>query len=102
MTDKPVITVTATVMDGTVVRWYRALGDAHIHRPFLSASRNGVKVHEGYLHEMPADCVKAAEDAYEVLRYRRDADMSRLATHVSTGPSNGPLTPVEEASAHEV
>ena len=98
MTDKPVITVTATIMDGTVVRWYRAFGDAQTRRPFLSASRNGVKVHEGYLHEIPDEVLQVAQEAYGKLRRTPGADLSELATHINKGPLNGPLVPVEEAT----
>lgn len=95
-----IVTVTSTVMDGTVVRWHRSLQAAEHHRPILSASRNGVQTHNDvYLHEIPAEVLRTANDAYEKLRRDRAADVRHLATHVNRGPSNGPLIPIEEASS---
>jgi hypothetical protein len=94
-----IITVKTTIMDGTVVRWYRRLDDANIHRPVLSASRNGVRVHDVYLHEIPDEVLSVAQDAYAVLRRDPHADVHHLATHVNRGPTNGPLVPVEEVGS---
>lgn len=71
-----IVTVNATVMDGTVVRWYR---DADDHNEIVSASRNGVLVY-CLLHEAE-EILPAARAAYEMLRADRDADLSHLATH---------------------
>jgi len=92
-----IVTVTSTIMDGTVVRWYRTLPDAQIHRPILSVSRAGVRVHDVYLHEVPDEALAIAQDAWAVLRRDPRHDVRYLATHVNRGPSNGPLVPVEEA-----
>lgn len=95
MTD-PVITVKATVFDGTVVRWHRSLTAAENHHPFLSASRNGVMVHGEYLTDIPDELVAAARAAYEELRRNHDADLKHLATHRNRGFPNGPLEPVQK------
>jgi len=91
-----IVTVTATTMDGTVVRWYRDLADAQTYRPILAASRAGVMAPYGYLTDIPPEWMQAATQAHETLRRDPGADMSRLATHVNQGPANGPLVPVEE------
>lgn len=91
-----VITVTATVMSGTVVRWFRELRDAEHNRPVLSASRDGVLIADGvYLHTLPAEWLAAAAAAYEQLRRDRGADMSGLATH-RRAAMFGQLEPVGE------
>ncbi|MGP3917683.1 hypothetical protein [Nonomuraea sp. 10N515B] len=91
-----IVTVNTTIMDGTVVRWFRSLDAAQTQRQVMSASRHGVRV-EVYLHEIPGEALRAANGAYETLRRDRNADVRHLATHVNRGPSNGPLVPVGEA-----
>lgn len=95
MTEPPVITVTATVMDGQVARWHRTVEAATIHRAMLSASRNGVSVHAEYLTDVPQEWIDAARAAHAELAADRGADMRRLATHRNRGFGNGPLVPVE-------
>lgn len=92
-----IVTVAKAAVDGTIVRWHTCLDAARIYQPAMTASRHGVRV-EAYLHEIPAEQLRAAQRAYDALRADRNADMSHLATHVNRGPSNGPLVPVEEAS----
>jgi hypothetical protein len=92
-----VVTVTATVMDGTVVRWHRNTAAAEDCRAELaSASRNGVLV-RGYLHELPPGVLVAAERVHERLSADRRADFRYLATHRRDGLA-GPLVPVREGS----
>ncbi|MFB4273032.1 hypothetical protein [Nonomuraea sp. GTA35] len=91
-----IVTVTKAARDGSVVRWHTCLAAAETFRPVMTADRHGVRVN-AYLHEIPAEALRAAEQAYETLRRDREADVSHLATHVHRGPSNGPLVPVEEA-----
>ena len=88
---RPVVTVTPTIMDGTVVRWYASLADAEAHRPTVSASRNCVLEH---LEDVPADWRAAADAAHFAMRFNRHADMSSLATHTKTR-FMGPLAPVD-------
>ncbi|MGW6502968.1 hypothetical protein [Nonomuraea angiospora] len=87
-----------TFSNETMVRWFRSLEAAQTQRHVMSATRHGVRV-EVYLHEIPAEALRAAQNAYEVLRRDRNADVNYLATHVNRGPANGPLVPVEEASS---
>lgn len=103
MTSPPpeaVITVKATIMSGTVVRWYRTVGDAEHQQPVLSASREGVAVHASYLTQIPELWVLDAKRAFEQLHQDRNADMSSWATHQPrkvSGFRSGPLDPVERA-----
>jgi dihydrodipicolinate synthase/N-acetylneuraminate lyase len=92
----PVITVTATVMDGQVARWYRSVEDATIHRAVLSASRSGVSVYAEFLTDVPQEWIDAAKAAHAELAADRNADVRHLATHRNRGFSNGPLEPVEK------
>ncbi|TDC30086.1 hypothetical protein E1211_24895 [Micromonospora sp. 15K316] len=78
-----IITVTPTIGDGTVVRWYPA--DTHTDlipatMPAVSASRNGVLVNT-YLHAVPEEVMTAAHEVWEQLRRDHDADVTALATH---------------------
>lgn len=93
----PVITVTPTVQSGTVIRWHRDLLAAENNTPVLSASRDGVRVHDAYLNTIPATWVANATEVYEHLAAVRDADLSHLATHRRSGLS-GPLEPVTRES----
>jgi hypothetical protein len=90
-----VVTVTPTIMDGTVVRWHPDLNAATHRRPWISASRNGVSVHTTYLTDVPDEVVTAAREAYEVLRRDRHADLQHLATHRDSVVLNGPLVPAD-------
>lgn len=94
----PVVTVTATIMDGTVVRWHRSLSAAECHAPTVTASRNGVMVPNGYVTDVPPEWMQAATQAYEKLRRAPRADMKHLATHRHNIVANGPLVPVEEVA----
>ncbi len=83
--DGRVVTVTPTIMDGLVVRWYRDLDAAQAGgaiASMASASRNGVLVH-GYLHEVPERVLAEARRAHRLLSERRDADdeVRAMATH---------------------
>lgn len=71
-----IVTVTPTVQDGTVVRWYSAKGDIPLAE-IASASRNMLLV----LDETPVDVRDAAEAAHRELSKKRDADMRHYATH---------------------
>lgn len=76
-----VCTVTPTIMDGTVVRWYRSVSDAENRNEMLSASRNGVLV-RGYLHEVPAEALARANEAFEILRDKGPRELVQgMATH---------------------
>ena len=95
----PVVIVTTTVTDGTVVRWHRDVRAAELHRPVLSASRNGVAVHAEYLTCIPDEWVDAAKRAHKMLRDVRGANLGHLATHHVRGLGAGPVEPItREAS----
>jgi hypothetical protein len=97
MSETPVILVGGTVMSGTVVRWYRSVADAEIHRPVLEAARRGVNLGPTeYLTDIPDEWIAAARDAHQQLVADRHADLSHLATHRhGRGLLNGPLEPVD-------
>jgi hypothetical protein len=97
--NEPVITVTATLMDGQVVRWYRSVEDATIHRSVLSASRSRVGVSVEDLTDVSDEWIAAARAAHAELKASRSADLRRLATHGHRGPSNGPLVPASDEGA---
>lgn len=78
-----IVTVTPTIMDGTVVRWYydeTPLAELSSHQPQVSASRHGVLVH-AYLHTLPDGLLTLAQDVCRQLQRDRDADVRHLATH---------------------
>lgn len=93
-----IITVSPTIMDGTVVRWYHdrtPLDALHAHQPAVSASRNGVLVH-GYLDAIGDDVLGAAKDVQQLLARNRYADVQHLATHRQRGMF-GPYEPIPVA-----
>lgn len=90
---KPVITVTPTIMSGTVVCWYRNLAAANQHQPIVSASRDGVMIHGDQWLRDVEPFLEAASEAYRVLGPFPDADLRHLATHRSKGLM-GPLEEV--------
>lgn len=92
-----VVTVTPTIQDGTVVRWYRSEIAAERRMVMISASRNGVAIGEHLSNgEVPPETLAAAEAAHAELRANRDADMSVYATHRRTNSPWAPLVPVRE------
>lgn len=77
-----VCTVSPTIQDGTVVRWYRSEIAAEHRMVMVSASRNGVIVGEHLSNgEVPDVVMSAAELVHKVLREDSHADMSAWATH---------------------
>lgn len=80
--DPLIVTVTATIMDGQVVRWHLSEYSAKRVKPIVSASRNGVRI-EAWLHELPEGLLAAAREAWETLRRR--GDVKHLATHYTRG-----------------
>lgn len=93
----PVITVTPTIMDGTVVRWYTGALAAEQSRPLLSASRQGVMIHGDVLiADLPASWIEAAQDAHG--RIAAGYAVSHLATHRKPLGSRE-LIPVDEGGS---
>jgi hypothetical protein len=93
-----IVTVTPTVMDGTVVRWYAGDDPDSIGSPQVSVSRYGVLVN-GYLHEVPESVLNQAKQLHEGWQRDRNAwpDVEKLATHRRKGLL-GPLVPIEKVS----
>lgn len=93
MADAPVVTVTATIQSGAVVRWYRDAYDSA--GPCLSASRNGVMIHgDQWLTGPDAVPVQWMADATEAaIELGSGRDVKHLATHRRVGLL-GPLEPV--------
>ncbi|MFD6565362.1 hypothetical protein [Micromonospora profundi] len=96
-----IVTVTPTIMSGTVVRWYHDNDDLDRLpgiEPVASASRDGIRVGV-YLHDVPAEVMQAAEEVHETLRRDPDADLSHLATHRKRGGLGGPYEPIAAEAA---
>jgi len=93
-TEPPVVVATPTVMDGLVLRWYRAADDWERSTETISASRNGVSIHCAYLHQVPDRWLEAAQEAHRLMDAGRYAQARRLATHEPTPLFGGELRPV--------
>lgn len=78
-----IVTITPTVMDGTVLRWYDADDDTGRH-PAMSVSRNRVTVHDA--ERLGAAEAQAAAEAHAELKRDRYADVLRYATHARVRP----------------
>jgi hypothetical protein len=96
-----ICTVTPTIMDGYVVRWWRSVDHAEYGGPpSVSVSRNGIRV-EVFLHEVPDDVLEQAHAAWLLLKARAttatDYDtVQAMATHRFSGPfKNGDVVPIE-------
>ncbi|RAN92645.1 hypothetical protein GAR05_06137 [Micromonospora saelicesensis] len=89
-----IVTVTPTIGDGTVVRWYYTESDAEQPgiEPVISASRNGVRIGV-FFHQLPDGLFATAQETYEQLRRDSNADVKHLATHRRRNLF-GPLEPV--------
>ncbi len=95
-----VCTVTPTIGDGTVVRWFRSETAAEFHWAMISASRNGVIKGEHLTNgEVPPDVMTKALAAHELLLRDNDADMSALATHRRERTFGGGLIRIERAGS---
>jgi hypothetical protein len=94
-----VVIETATVMSGSVLRWYRNETAAKWGRTFVSASREGVLVADGvYLDTIPTDVLDEAKAAYRDLAAGRRERASRFVTHRQRFGSDE-LIPVEPTAA---
>jgi hypothetical protein len=87
-----IVTITPTVMDGTVLRWYAADDDTGRH-PVMSVSRNRVAVYDQGL--VTPEGALAAAEAHAALRCDRYADVRRYATHYRTRRTG--LVPITKA-----
>lgn len=102
---RPVITVTPTIMDGQVVRWFHSLHAAENMQPVVTASRNGITVDTNGVVRGRAevDALKALIEEAHLAAYalERGTDCRDLATHVRGGWT-GPLVPVFAATTEAV
>lgn len=81
MSDTELIVIAyATVMDGLVLRWYRELSHVDKHREFMSVSRNGCEIYCA-ASDVPRDAAAVAANALELLRWGKEEDARKLATH---------------------
>ena len=83
-----IVTITPTVMDGTVLRWYPR--DDASGQPAMSVSRNRVEVHEKDL--LGPEHVQAAAEAHAALKADRYADVTGYATHLKLRSGLVPIT----------
>ncbi|GIH07474.1 hypothetical protein Rhe02_55410 [Rhizocola hellebori] len=88
-----IVTVTATITDGQVVRWFTSEFSAKRVNSIVSASRNGVHI-DAWLHEIPEGLLDKARDAWHALQRRED--VKHLATHYSRFLSDD-LVPIQPA-----
>lgn len=86
-----IVTVTPTIMDGTVVRWYADLAAEDHGEELASASRNRVVWVKG-----PDSLYCTANSVHHTLRDDPNADLDYLATHRREGLF-GPLVPVGQS-----
>ena len=86
-----------TVMDGTVLRWYRDETAAEHGIEAMSASRNGVQVH-AFLHQIPDEDLANARAAHAALR-DRSGSVTHLVTHRKLGLLTPGIRPVEPTAA---
>lgn len=91
---QPVVTVLENTPGGTLVRWFRSLGDARNQAYVLVATAGRVFLGGGGdLTDVPDEWIAAARAAHRALA--DGADVSHLATHRSRFPGGGgPLEPV--------
>lgn len=80
------VTVTPTIMDGTVVRWFTTAYAMEDCRPVVSASREGVSGHHGHITPELFDAAWAAH-----LAIKAGQDVNHLATHRRRGVFSGPF-----------
>lgn len=93
-----VITVTPTIMDGTVVRWYTNLAAAENGREMASASRNRVM-----LDGAPKTIADVAYIVHAQLKTDPNTDdLKHLATHRHTSLLGHNLEPVEPTPPENV
>lgn len=86
-----IVTVTPTIMSGTVVRWFTSLEAAERCRPFLSASRDAVITHvEGIV---TPELRGLANEIYAALGNDDREAVKRLETHRRRGLT-GPMEEV--------
>lgn len=86
------VTVTPTIMDGTVVRWFGSEEAMRSVRPIVSASRNRVSGHSG--GEITPELFEAAWSAHQALKRGDNGAVVPLETHRSRGFLSDEYEPV--------
>lgn len=94
-----VVTVTPTILDGTVARWYRSETELAWGNETISASRNGVMGHGTYITPTDYDAawtahlaIKAGHDIQHLATHKRrgiTGPWQRIDALVPTGPQSG-------------
>lgn len=88
------VTVTPTIMSGTVVRWFPSEEAMRSVSPAISASRDGVMGHGG--HYLTPDLFQGAWDAH--LAIKRGDTVAHLATHRHAGLFSGEYERIEASA----
>lgn len=97
MSEQPVVVATPTVLDGTVVRWYRSMA-AYAHgQASVSASRVRVSVHDDEYQTLPPEWVALATDVHRQLARDPRADVGHVATHRHRMAFGTSLVPIHQA-----
>jgi hypothetical protein len=91
-TDQPVVVATPTVIDGTVVRWYRSMAAVRHHQVSVSASRARVSIHDDEYQTLPQEWVALAMDVHRQLAQNPRANVDHVVTHRRHGDQ---LIPVQ-------
>lgn len=87
-----IVTITPTVMDGTVLRWYDTDAADDTGRPVMSVSRNRVEVYDK--DRIDPAAARAAAESHAELKRNRLADVRRYATHMRLS-LRGDLVPLK-------
>lgn len=100
----PIVTVTPTIMSGTVVRWFTSLEAANRCEPVMSASRDRVVFHgDATADTVPKEWQDAAQMAHVALAaqgHRYYAPTPESVTVLATHEHRlfGDVLPIGEAS----
>lgn len=81
MAERPVVVAVPTVMDGTVVRWFRSMAAWQHHQVSVSASRHRVSVHDDEFQTLPQEWVALAIDVHHHLARDPRTGVGHVVTH---------------------
>jgi hypothetical protein len=91
----PVVVATPTVLDGTVVRWYRSMAAYAHQQASVSASRARVSVHDDEYQTLPPEWVALATDVHHQLARDPRANVDHVVTHQHRRALGDQLTPIQ-------
>lgn len=74
----PVVVVSTTGVDGTMVWWYPDQWSADRNHVLMTACSRGVSVHTRWLHEIPENWLDDAKEVYRLLRSDPGADVGSV------------------------